>query len=252
MMGSVLTPATGRSLVGEFVGTFGLVFVGAGSVVTDNLTGGKVGLVGIAAAHALVLSVMVSAIGHISGAHFNPAVTFGVWVARRISLGLGGLYVVTQLAGAVVAGLLLRAVFAEVVWRPVHLGTPGLDGGTGFGRGVLLEAILTFFLVFAVFGVAIDPRGPFKGIAGFGIGMVLGFDILVGGPLTGASMNPARTFGPAVASGFWSDHLVYWIGPLLGALVAAAVYGYVLGPRPGRPPVDEPSRSSSLDRISLG
>jgi len=228
----VLTPATTRSLLGEFVGTFALVFIGAGSIITDNISSGKVGLVGVAAAHALVLSIMVSAIWHISGAHFNPAVTFGLWIARKIATPLAGLYVVTQLLAAVVAGLLLALIFPTAAVQAVHLGTPALSAGTGFGAGVFLEAILTFFLVFAVFGTAVDPRGPFKGIAGFGIGLVLGFDILVGGPLTGASMNPARSFGPALASGFWDQHLVYWIGPLLGGAAAAAVYGYLLLPRP--------------------
>ncbi len=232
----MLTAATGRALIGEFVGTFALIFIGAGSIITDSLTQGKVGLLGIAAAHGLVLSVMVSAVGHISGAHFNPAVTFAFLLARKITAPLAGLYLVTQLVAAVVGGLLLRAIFSSEVWQPVHLGTPGLGEGTPFGTGVLLEAVLTFFLVFAVFGIAVDPRGPFKGIAGFGIGLVLAFDILVGGPLTGGSMNPARTFGPALASGFWDNHLVYWLGPLLGAAVAGPLYGYVLLPdsREGR------------------
>lgn len=226
----MLTAATGRSLIGEFVGTFALVFIGAGSIVTDHLTRGALGLAGIAAAHALVLSIMVSAIGHISGAHFNPVVTVAVLIARRISARLAGLYVLTQLVAAVFASLLLLAVFPSSAWKPVHLGTPALGNGASFGTAVLLEAILTFFLVFAVFGVAVDGRGPFKGIAGFGIGLVLGFDILMGGPLTGAAMNPARAFGPALVSGFWQDWLVYWIGPLIGAALAAGVYGYLLLP----------------------
>ncbi len=226
----MLTAGTGRSLIGEFVGTFALVFIGAGSIVTDRYSNGALGLGGIAAAHGLVLSIMVSALGHISGAHFNPAVTFGLWLARKVTSVQAALYVIVQLIGGVVAGLFLRAIFARAVWQPVHLGTPGLGPQIGFGKGVFVEAVLTFFLVFAVFGIAVDARGPFKGIAGFGIGLVLGFDILVGGPLTGASMNPARTFGPALASGFWRDHLVYWIGPLLGAAVAAGIYGYMLLP----------------------
>ena len=236
-----MTVQTGRALIGEFVGTFALVFIGAGSIVTNQWTKGALGLAGIAAAHALVLSIMISAIGHISGGHFNPAVTFGVWIARRISTAIAALYWLAQLLGAVVASLLLLAVFPSEQWQPVHLGTPGLGLGIGFGRGALLEAILTFFLVFAVFGVAIDPRGPFRAIAGFGIGLVLGFDILVGGPLTGASMNPARTFGPALVSGYWQDHLVYWIGPLAGAALAAAVYGYLLMPRPSAVESGEPA-----------
>lgn len=229
-----------RSLIGEFVGTFALIFIGAGSIVTDSLTQGKVGLLGVAAAHALVLAIMVSAIGHISGAHFNPAVTFALLLARRIKPTVAGLYVVTQLIAAVIGAWFLLAIFPSSAWQPVHLGTPGLGSGTTFGTGVLLEAVLTFFLVFAVFGIAVDARGPFKGIAGFGIGLVLGFDILVGGPLTGAAMNPARTFGPAMASGFWDNHLVYWLGPLMGAAAAGALYGYVLLPAPSAVEAGQP------------
>ena len=224
---------TRRSLLAEFLGTFALVFVGAGSIVTNQWTNGALGLGGIAAAHALVLSVMISALGHISGGHFNPAVTFAIWIARRISTASAVFYWVAQLVGAVVAGLLLLVVFPREQWQPVHLGTPALGLGIGFGKGVLVEAILTLFLVLVVFGVAVDSRGSFKSVAGFGIGLVLGFDILVGGPLTGASMNPARTFGPALASGYWQDDLVYWIGPLVGAAAGALIYTYLLLPRRG-------------------
>lgn len=227
----MMTAKTGRALIAEFVGAFALIFIGAGSIVTNQWTKGALGLAGIAAAHALVLSIMISALGHFSGAHFNPAVTVGVWIARRIGSAMAALYVVAQLLGALVGGLLLLAVFPSDQWQPVHLGTPALGLGIGFGKGVVVEAILTFFLVFAVFGVAIDPRGSFKAVAGFGIGLVLGFDILVGGPLTGAAMNPARAFGPALASGYWQDQLVYWIGPLIGSAIAAAIYGYLLLPR---------------------
>lgn len=236
----MLNAATVRALIGEFVGTFALIFIGAGSIVTNQLSKGALGLPGIAAAHALVLSIMVSAIAHISGAHFNPAVTFGLWIARKIKAPLAGLYVITQLVAATVAALLLVVIFPKSAWQPVNLGTPGLANGTGFGTGVLLEAVLTFFLVFTVFGTAVDGRGPFKGIAGFGIGLVLGFDILMGGPLTGASMNPARTFGPALASGFWQNHLVYWLGPLIGAAAAAGLYGYLLLQPPGAVQTDQP------------
>jgi len=227
----MMTVKTGRALIAEFVGAFALIFIGAGSIVTNQWTKGALGLAGIAAAHALVLAIMISALGHISGGHFNPAVTFGVWITRRISSAGAALYVVAQLVGATAGALLLLAVFPSEQWQPVHLGTPTLGLGIGFGKGVLVEAILTFFLVFAVFGVAIDPRGSFKAIAGFGIGLVLGFDILVGGPLTGAAMNPARAFGPALASGYWQDQLVYWIGPLIGGAIAAAIYGYLLLPK---------------------
>ncbi|MFQ5795296.1 MAG: MIP/aquaporin family protein [Candidatus Bipolaricaulia bacterium] len=216
-----------RACIAELIGTFSLVFIGAGAIVTNSYTEGGVGLIGIALAHGLVLSVMVSATGHISGGHINPAVTFAAMITGRIGVGLGGLYAVFQLAGGVIAGYLLRAIFPVRVWDPVNLGTPGLDTGVSFGIGVLVEAILTFFLVFVIFGVAMDERGP-KAIASFAIGLVLTLDILVGGPLTGASMNPARTFGPAAAAGFWTDHSVYWVGPLVGGGVAALVYHFLL------------------------
>ncbi|HYM49278.1 MAG TPA: MIP family channel protein [Candidatus Limnocylindrales bacterium] len=232
---------SGQSLVAEFLGTFALVLIGAGAIVTNQWTKGALGLAGIAAAHALILSIMISALGHISGGHFNPAVTFAVWIARRISTAMALLYWIAQLVGAVVASWLLLAIFPSAQWQPVHLGTPGLGFDIGFARGVLVEAILTFFLVIAVFGVAVDSRGSFKAVAGFGIGLVLGADILMGGPLTGAAMNPARAFGPALVSNSWQDHLVYWIGPLAGAAIAGAIYGYLLLARPSALQMGDPS-----------
>jgi len=219
-----------RRLFSELLGTGILTFVAAGGPVIAAVSTTSPSPTAQVVAPALAVLALIYSLGPISGAHFNPAVTVAVLIARRISASLAGLYVLTPLVAAVVAGLLLLAVFPGSAWQPVHLGTPALGNGTSFGTGVLLEAILTFFLVFAVFGVAVDVRGPFKGIAGFGIGLVLGFDILMGGPLTGAAMNPARAFGPALVSGFWQDGLVYWIGPLLGAAIAAGIYGYLLLP----------------------
>ena len=212
----------------EFIGTFALVFIGAGSICTDSFLTARgqpgTGLLGIALAHGLVLAVMISAVGHISGGHINPAVTVGAMVTRKIDLKLGGVYIVSQLLGAVLGALVLRQVFSTEVRQAANLGTPGLASGVEPGVGVLLEVVLTFFLVFTVFATAIDEKGAFRMIAGFGIGLVLVFDILVGGPLTGASMNPARTFGPALVGGYWDHHIVYWIGPLLGGVIAAVVY----------------------------
>lgn len=170
---------------------------------------------------------MVSATGHISGGHINPAVTLGVWVGRKIEVVSAIVYIIAQLLGAVVAAFCLRIIFPADVWQPVHLGTPGLGPNVSFGVATFLEAILTFFLVFTVFGTAVDERGRGQ-IAGFGIGLVVAFDILVGGPLTGASMNPARTFGPALAAGYWANHLVYWIGPIIGGIVAGLLYSIAL------------------------
>jgi MIP family channel proteins len=218
-----------KPVIAELIGTFAFVFIGAGSIIANTLTHGALGLVGIALAHGLALSIMITAFAATSGGHINPAVTIGMLVTRRIAPLLGLLYIVAQLVGATLAGLLLQAVFPQVVWQAAQLGTPMLGPGVSFGTGVLVEAVLTFFLLLAVFGTAVDPRAP--KIGGFGIGLTVAFDILVGGALTGASMNPARTFGPALAGGFWNNDLVYWIGPIIGAVLAALIYQYVILPR---------------------
>ena len=215
-----------KPVVAELIGTFGFVFIGAGSVITNTLTHGMVGLVGIALATGLALAIMITIFAATSGGHINPAVTVGFLVTRRIAPLLGLLYIVAQLVGATLAGLLLRVIYPQAVWQAALLGTTNLAPGVSFGLGVLIEAILTFFLLLAVFGTAVDPRAP--KIGGFGIGLTVLVDILVGGPLTGASMNPARTFGPALAGGFWQNDLVYWIGPIIGAVIAASIYEYVI------------------------
>jgi len=216
----------GRALLAEAVGTFALVFIGAGSVLANSFTGGGLGLIGIAFAHGLVLMCMVYATGHISGGHINPAVTIGLWFGRKISSKKAIGYIISQLIGASIAGYLLAAVFTTVP-AGLHLGVTDLASGISQEQGIIIETILTFFLVFTVFGVAVDKRAP-QGIYGLAIGLVLTFDILVGGALTGAAMNPARAFGPALASGYWATQIVYWIGPIIGALLAAIVYNYGL------------------------
>ncbi|TMC92793.1 MAG: aquaporin [Chloroflexi bacterium] len=215
-----------KPVIAELIGTFAFVFIGAGSIIANVLTHGALGLLGIALAHGLALSIMVTVFAATSGGHINPAVTIGFLVTRRIAPLLGLLYIVAQLVGATLAGLLLRAVFPQAVWQAAQLGTPMLAPGVSFGTGVLVEAALTFFLLLAVFGTAVDPRAP--KIGGFGIGLTVAFDILMGGALTGAAMNPAIAFGPALAGGFWQNDLVYWIGPIIGAVIAALIYQYVI------------------------
>jgi MIP family channel proteins len=212
--------------VAEALGTFFLVFIGAGSICLDALTGGKVGLLGVAVAHGLALSVAVSATMAISGGHLNPAVTFGFMLTGRIDRRNGFSYMGAQLLGGAVAAFFLRIMFEEHVWSARALGTPDLDPGVSTGNGIFIEAVMTFLLVFAFWATAVDERAP--KMAGFGIGLTLCACILMGSGLTGASLNPARTFGPAMASGHWSNHLVYWIGPLLGAAVAALLYSGLL------------------------
>lgn len=214
-----------RSLVVEAIGAFTLIFAGTGAVM---IAAGKtnIGLIEIAFAHGLAIALMVSALGAISGGHFNPAVTVAMWVTRRIGTIAGAGYVVAQLAGAVLASLALRALFPEGLREEAQMGAATLGPGIDFARGVGIEAILTFFLVIVIFGTAVDARAPKLG--GIAIGLTITMDILVGGPLTGGAMNPARAFGPAVVAGVWDDHVVYWIGPIIGAVAAGLLYHYVL------------------------
>ena len=223
-------PSLARRLVAEALGTFALVFVGAAVVVVNGgFPNSSIGLIGIALAHAVVLSVMVSATMTISGGHLNPAVTVGLLVTRRIGLVPAAAYIVTQLAAACVAALLVQSLLPAGAVRSALLGVPVIASSVTLGQAIGIELVLTFFLMSAVFGTAVSPDAP--RVAGFGIGLVLLFDILVGGPLTGAAMNPARAFGPALVSGQWLGHVVYWVGPMLGAILAALLWQYVLLPK---------------------
>jgi aquaporin TIP len=212
-----------RRALAEFVGTFTLIFIGVGSIVTANDIHDP-SLIGVALAHGLAIGVMVSAVGHISGAHFNPAVTFGFLVTRRIKPALALVYWVAQIAGAASAALLVRDLLPRASTQAVHLGVPALGGGVNAGAGFALEAILTFFLMWVVFASAVDPRGTFKSIAGLAIGLTITLDILFGGPFTGAAMNPARAFGPQLVGSHWANAWVWYAGPVLGATVAAVLY----------------------------
>jgi aquaporin Z len=174
---------------------------------------------------------MASAVGHISGGHFNPAVTFAFLVTRRIAPSLAGVYWLAQLAGGVFGALALRAAFPGAL--DLDKGVPVLSDTIGSGSGLLLEAILTFFLVWVIFATAVDPGGAFKSIAGLAIGLTITFDILAAGPLTGAAMNPARALGPELVQGVWDDFWVYLVGPAVGAAVAGLAYDrlYLRAPR---------------------
>ena len=219
-------PRLSSALVAEAIGTFLFFFVGAGAVVLGEHTGDTSGgLIGVAFAHGLALAVLVSAFGAVSGGHFNPAVTFAVWITGRIEPARAGMYVGAQLVGGLAAGLALRAVFPETSWEPVALGTPAVGLEITVLSAIVIEAVLTMVLLVAVFGTAIDPRAPKLG--GLAIGLAVAADILMGGPLTGGAMNPARWFGPAVASGTYDDWYVWWIGPLVGAAIIALVYRFV-------------------------
>src|SRR5882762_419893 len=202
-----------RNFLAEMIGTFGLIFFGAGAILQQQATQ-SVGTTGIAVAHGLAILIGVYALGHISGGHFNPAISFGMWMTRRMSMGKMLAYWAAQLLGATIAAGILSHLYQGGP-VDVHLGTPMIDPTIGSMTGFLVEAILTFFLVTVVFGTAVDPRAP-GGFAGLAIGLTITVDVLMGGGLTGAAMNPARAFGPALASHYWQDQWVYWVGPLVG------------------------------------
>ena len=209
-----------RRAVAECIGTFGLVFIAAGAAMVDEISGGGLGIIGNALASGLVVAAMVYATGHISGAHINPAVTLGFALVRRISLRDAGVYWAAQMIGAIAAAALLRLLLGEVGIMGGHVIT--IDPAKAVG----VEIALTFLLMFVIMAVATDKRAVSRA-AGIAIGATVTVDILVGGPLTGGSMNPARTTGPAILAANWQDLWVYWIGPPVGAALAAFLYTWL-------------------------
>jgi MIP family channel proteins len=215
-----------RPLVAEFIGVFMLVFIGGGAMIINGYHEGAVSLGGIAAAHGLALAIAVTATMNISGGHINPAITIGLWSIGRIQSRKAGLYVIAQLLGAVLAALVLRSLFPISAGRSTVYGALSVAPDITLAGAILIEAVLTFFLAFAMMGTVVDPAAPRVG--GFGVGLTLWMCVLAGGPLTGAALNPARAFGPALVAHFWVGQLAYWIGPILGAVVAMQVYERVL------------------------
>jgi MIP family channel proteins len=203
-----------RPLLAEFIGTFALIFVGIGAIKTAGHD-----VLAVALAHGLTIAAFVSATLHISGGQLNPAVTFGLVCGRHMKISDAIGYWIAQLLGGTAAALICLGLFTRDV---IINGTPQLATDLTPVQGIVVEAILTFFLVFVVHGTVVDERG--RRVAGLAIGATITLDILFGGPLTGAAMNPARVFGPAIAAGFWKAHYVYWIGPLLGGALGGLVY----------------------------
>jgi aquaporin Z len=218
----------GRALIAEFVGTFALIFIGVGCIAASSAAGDGGTLVGVALAHGLTIGVMVAATAAISGGHLNPAVTIAFAVTKKIDAMNAVGYIVAQCLGAVVAAALIKVALPAALLVSVGLGTPSLAGDVSGAMGILIEALLTFFLMFVIYGTAVDPRGP--GLAPLFIGLTIVLGILMGGPFTGAAINPARHLGPALMGGGGRDILVYWIGPVSGAVVAALLYHHVLLP----------------------
>ena len=223
-----------RHFVAEFVGTFSLVFIGGASIMAAQATGMGSGLIAVALAHGIILAVLVSATMRISG-HFNPAVTIGFMTARRIDPVMAGIYIAAQLLGAIIAAYALKGLRPAQNTEATRLGGQSVASEISMGQAIGLEAICTFMLTFVIFGTAVDPKAP--RIAGLAIGSTIAAGILPIGPFTGGSFNPARSFGPAVASGIFEAQAVYWIGPIVGAVAAALLYD-TLFIRREREPVD--------------
>lgn len=208
-----------RALTAEAIGTFALCFIGILAINVDAITGseGAASLTTIAFAHGLTIAVMIAALGALSGAHFNPAVTAGFVATGRMTPVRGAQYVGAQIAGALLASLLLAWLFGREV---VAAGTPAVSSSVLPVGAAVVEVVTTFFLVLVIFGTAVDDRAP-RSVFPLAIGLTVALDIMATGPITGAAMNPARAFGPALVGGAWDAHWVYWVGPLLGGIAAA-------------------------------
>ena len=202
-----------KDLVAEFIGTFALIFIGAGALAIDQAN-----LLGVALAHGLVIVAFAYAYGHISGTHINPAVTLGLLIAGEIELVAAIGYWVAQFLGGILGAVVLNAVLPNAG----DLGVTILSENVDVGQGLVVEIVLTFFLVNTIFNTAVSGKaGNFAGLA---IGLTLIFCILMGGPLTRASLNPARTLGPAIVSGNYADIWLYFVGPCVGAILAVLLY----------------------------
>lgn len=214
-------------MAAEFIGTFALIFAGVGSIMTGALIN-QSSLLVVALAHGLAIAIMVTALANASGAHFNPAVSFAMFITQRMNVTEFAAYVVAQLAGGTAAALVLNAAFDTTTATATNLGTPAVATGLSAGTALLLEAVMTYFLVLVIFTVAVDSKGAFGSVAGFPIGLIIATMIFVGGPLTGAALNPARWFGPAAVTGTWTHWSTWIVGPLLGATLAAITFDYLL------------------------
>jgi MIP family channel proteins len=212
-----------KKAIVEFIGTFSLLFMGIGAIV---MTGGT-NLVAIAFAHGLAIGLLIMAAGHISGGFFNPAVTLGMLVTRRLSAYDTVVYIIAQLLGALAGTLFVIAAFPQSMRDAVNLGVPAVGAGYSTGNALIAEIVTTFFLIFVIFGVAVDQRSA-KAVGGLAIGLTITMGIFATGAISGAAMNPARWFGPAIIGGHWDDFWIWIIGPIVGAVVAALVFNDVL------------------------
>ena len=215
-----------QRLTAEFLGTFALVLFGAGAICADQFLHGANGpnLLLIAAAQGLIIAVMYAALAHISGGHFNPAITIGFWVTKRSTTVEVALYWLAQILGAIVAALLLKAIIPEDAWRAATLGTPELVRDFPRLSAMILEAIATFFLVLVFFAATVDENSVARPLAGFTVGLTAMLATAAIYPFTGAALNPAKALGTALASSHWANAGVFWIGPLAGGFLAGLLY----------------------------
>jgi MIP family channel proteins len=222
---------TTQKLVAEFLGTFALVFFGAGVICAERFVpGAGGGMLGAALASGLAIAILSTAFGHISGAHFNPAVTIGFWITKRLNtLEVLG-YWLAQILGGILAAFLLKAILPrDEAWQPVLGGTPDLARDFTRLPAMGLEALIAFFLVLVYFATTSEDNIEARPFSGLAVGLVYAIGILVAGPFTGAAFNPARAFGPALASTHWANQGVYWVGPLAGGFLAGLVYDSLYG-----------------------
>jgi len=223
-----------RPITAEFVATALFVLAGAGAVVMNAVSANTLGPLAVGLVHGVALAILVSMTLSISGGHLNPAVTVALLVAGKVDRRTAGLYVLAQLAGAVVGALLVKLLFPLQAGLVTSLGTPAMSVhvGDSLAKGATIEALFTFFLVSAVFGTAVAAEAPKLG--GFAIGLVVFVGAIVAGPLTGAALNPARAFGPALVAWEWHGQAAYWIGPLVGGIAASLLWSRVLLPKAAR------------------
>ena len=208
-----------REILAESIGSFILVFAGTGAVVANDISKGAITHIGISFVFGAVVAALIYSIGHLSGAHFNPAVTLAFWTSGFFPKRRVLPYIFAQSVGAIAASILLRISFGKVA----NLGaTLPLNGN--WVQSFILETVLTFILMFVIFGSGLDKRAPI-GFAGLAIGLTVGLEAAFMGPITGASMNPVRSLGPALVGGIWQHHWLYWVAPILGAQIAVMVYG---------------------------
>jgi aquaporin TIP len=245
-------PANLRRWLAELIGTYGFVAIGAAAGIVSASKLGDAGLLGVAIGNGVALAVMITAVMAVSGGHLNPAVTLSMWLGRKIESVDAIGYVVAQLLGALGAGVTVRVIFSDAVWRAATLGSPQLGQGVTPAHGILVEAVFTFFLLLVIWGTAVDDRAPSMG--GLFIGLFVVTGVLAIGPLTGGAFNPARYFGPAVIAGQLHDWWVYFVGPGIGGAVAGLLYptlfmgGFPWAPKPEAAPEPPPPAAPRAGR----